>query len=348
MITKKEIFDPFFQKKLMTPGPVSLPKKVRQVFSQLECHHRTAEFCTVLNRVFENLKKIFQTQQHCYLLTATGTGALEASLVNSLTSEDRLLFISAGKFGQRWGEIASAYGFGYKELKMPWGGDIDLQRVVDELKTGFYRACAFQACETSTGALLPVEKLCKICDQYNVLSIVDGITALGAVNLPMDEWGIDVLVGGSQKAFMLPTGLSFISLSKKIEEIKPDKPRYYFNLEAEKKANLQGKTRYSTPTHFVLALDRVLNDIFDKGLEKHFNGINIRAKIFRSHVKLDLYPKNPSPSLSCLRVPENLNANEIRKFSGQGGLYYYGWTGAVEGQGFENRAHGGDKSWRSY
>ena len=113
----------------MTPGPVSLPDKVKRVFSQLECHHRSPEFSLVLNRVFENLKKIFQTKQHCYLLASTGTGVLEASLVNCLSSEDQLLFISAGKFGRRWGEIARAYGFRHKELKMPWGGDIDLQRL---------------------------------------------------------------------------------------------------------------------------------------------------------------------------------------------------------------------------
>ena len=298
----------------MTPGPVSLSGKVKQVFSQLECHHRSPEFSLVLVRVFKNLKRIFQTQQHCYLLASTGTGALESSLVNCLSSRDRLLFISAGKFGQRWGEIARAYGFEHRELKMPWGGDIDLQKVVDELKTGSYRACAFQACETSTGALLPVAELCKICRQYNVLSIVDGIAALGAVNLPMDEWGVDVLIGGSQKAFMLPTGLSFISLSERAERIRSDKPRYYFDLEAEKKANLQGKTRYSTATHFVLALDLILDDILNhKGLEKHFNEIRTRAELFRDHVRLDLYPKTPSPSLSCLKVPENLSAGKIKK-----------------------------------
>ncbi len=309
----------------MTPGPVSLPDQVKQVFSQLECHHRSPEFSTVLNRVFENLKRIFQTTQHCYLLASTGTGALEASLVNCLSSGDSLLFINAGKFGQRWGEIAKAHGFRHKELKTSWGRDIDPGKVAKELKTGSYRACAFQACETSTGALLPVAELTEICRQYNVLSIVDGITALGAVNLPMDDLEIDVMIGGSQKAFMLPTGLSFISLSEEAEQVRSDKPCYYFDLKAEKKANLEGKTRHSAATHFVLALDLVLDGILNHtGLKEHFQKIEDRAGIFRDHVKLDLYPQTPSPSLSCLKVPEGVSANKIKNSVAEQGYVIMG------------------------
>ena len=316
---------PFARKKLMTPGPVSLPDGVKWVFSHLECHHRTRKFSSVLNRVFRNLRKVFQTKQHCYLLASTGTGALEASLVNCLSSEDRLFFINAGKFGRRWGEIAKAYGMKHKELAVPWGEDIDLEKVAGELKTGSYKACAFQACETSTGALLPVSQIAKICNQYNVLSIVDGITALGAVDLPMDRLGIDVMIGGSQKAFMLPAGLSFISLSEQAEQVKSDKPCYYFDLKEEKKANMNGKTRYSTPTHFVLALDLVLDKIVnDVGLKRHFGEIILRAQVFRDQVKLDLFPKTSSPSLSCLKIPKDLNSDEIKKYVAKRGYVIMG------------------------
>ena len=279
----------------------------------MECHHRTLEFTKVLIRVFGNLKKVFQTKQHCYLLSCTGTGALEASLIHCLSPQDRLLFINAGKFGQRWGDLTRAYGLESKDLEMPWGMDIDLEAVERELKTGLYRACAFQACETSTGALLPVADLGKLCQKYGVFSIVDAITALGAVNLPMDEWGLDVVVGGSQKAFMLPTGLSFISLSEKVQEVNSSIPSFYFDLKAEKRANLEGKTRYSTATHFVLALDQVLHHILDQvGLEKHFQRMVHLATLFRDHVELELFAKTPSPSLSCLKVPETVSANRVR------------------------------------
>ncbi|MEM7646244.1 MAG: aminotransferase class V-fold PLP-dependent enzyme, partial [Pseudomonadota bacterium] len=294
----------FATKKLMTPGPVPLPEMVKKVFSDYECHHRSKEFGEILLRVFSNLKTIFQTQQHCYLLAATGTGALEAGFLQCVSAEDKVLTINAGKFGERWGKIAKAYGISYEEISVEWGRSVDLNLVREKLKKENFKALAFQACETSTGSLLPVKELCEICQETQALSLVDGITALGAVELPMDQWNMDVVVGGSQKAFMLPTGLSFVSLSQKAEQISSDIPSYYFNLKEEKKANLDGKTRYSSLTQFVLALDVVLDEIINKvGFENHLKSIREKADFFRSEVNLELFPDVPSPSLSCLKMP---------------------------------------------
>lgn len=302
----------FVGKKLMTPGPVPLSPKVRAVLTDLECHHRSPEFQEVLVRVLKNLKSIFLTNQHCYLLAATGTGGLEAAMVNCLQSSKPSLFINGGKFGQRWGKIAKAYGIPFDEISLEWGRDVDLNQVEEMLKKTSYQALAWQACETSTGALLPSRALGELAKKYGVLSLVDGITALGATELPMDQWGLDVMVGGSQKAFMLPTGMSFIALSERAQQVDSDISSYYFDLKSEYTANQGGKTRYSTPTQFVLALDLILKDILDIGFQAHLDEIKKRAEIFRQATSLKLFPDTSSPSLSCLRVPQGIKATAIK------------------------------------
>ena len=192
---------------------------------------------------------------------------------------------------------------------------------IEKLKSGDYQALAWQASETSTGALLPTKKLAELCQKYDALSIVDAITALAVVDIPFDEWGLDVMVGGSQKAFMLPAGMAFICLSAKADHADCDIKKYYFDLKAEKKANLSGSTRFSTPTTFVIGLDVVLDDmLINTGLKAHFKNIVDRAEYFRKNISLELFPKTPSPALSCLRVPEGRSASEIKKKVDQDGI----------------------------
>lgn len=311
----------FFNKKLMTPGPVPMPEAVKQSLAEVECHHRSKEFGEILTRVFTRLPQVFQTKQHCYLLSCTGSGGLEAAVTNTLTRNRKALFINAGKFGERWGKIAKAFSIPFDELVFEWGEDIDLNQVREKLSQGDYQALAWQACETSSGALLPTKELAQICQEQNVLSLVDGITALGAAPLPMDEWGLDVVIGGSQKAFMLPTGMAFVALSERAESIQNDIPKYYFDLKAEKKSNLSGKTRYSTPTQFVIGLDIVLDEILNQvGLAEHLKEVARKAQVFRNHTSLPLFPITASPSLSCLKVPEGLKGTDIKNKVAQEGF----------------------------
>ncbi len=304
---------PFAHKKLMAPGPVPLSEAVKESLYHLECHHRSKPFQQVLENCFQNIKKVFQTKEHCYLLPCTGSGGLEAAMTNTLTKDRPALFINSGKFGERWGKIAKAFGIPFDEIKVAWGEDIPLDEVRSQLSKKDYQALAFQACETSTGALLPVKDLCEMAQEKGALSIVDGITALGAVDIPMDEWGLDVFVGGSQKAFMLPTGMAFLSMSERAESITNDLPKFYFDLKAEKKANLSGKTRFSTPTQFVIGLDLVLDEFLNKkGLKNHFQDIQEKAKIFREALPLELFPQTASPSLSCMKVPKGISAKEVK------------------------------------
>ena len=179
---------------LLTPGPVPMPPEVYEALAAPMSHHRTPEFTELLKSCLDNLKQLFCTQQPVLIHTSTGSGAMESAIVNTLSSSDEVLVINAGKFGERWGKIAKAYGFQCDDLDFPWGESLDLNKVEEALQKG-YKALAFQACETSTGSLLPSKDLAALANQYSALSICDGITALGAVDLPMDDWGLDFVVG---------------------------------------------------------------------------------------------------------------------------------------------------------
>jgi serine---pyruvate transaminase len=292
---------------LMTPGPVPLPDWVLNELAQPVIHHRTVEFESILERTLEQLKTVFQTKNHCFILTATGTGAMEASMVNTLPRGAKVISIIAGKFGQRWHEMAQTLGYRSVPFEVPWGENLDM----DYFKKMLFahadaEAILCQASETSTGALLPIKELAAMTKKSKTLLICDGITGLGAIDLPMDEWGIDVMIGGSQKALMLPTGLSFLSLSEKAwEKTKKTAPTqtYYWNLVEEYNANKKMQTRFSSATTIIRALDLVLQHIHKIGFEKWLKDHSVRAEHFRKevlHSGITLFPQTPSPSLSCL------------------------------------------------
>ncbi len=295
--------------RLMTPGPVPLPEWVLNELAQPVIHHRTVEFEAVMERTLGNLKGLFQTKNHCFVITSSGTGAMEAAMTNSLAKGAKVISIVAGKFGQRWHEMAQTLGYRSVPIEVPWGEDLDL----DYFKKMLFahadaEAILCQACETSTGALLPVKELAAMTKRSKTLLICDAITGLGAVSLPMDEWGIDILIGGSQKALMLPTGLALMGVSEKAwEKIKNVAPSqtYYWNLIEEHSANLKMQTRFSSPTTLIRALDLVLQHMQKTGFTKWYQAHADRATHFRRLVlspEVTMFPATPSPSLSCLQV----------------------------------------------
>lgn len=295
--------------RLMTPGPVPLPDWVLKELAQPVIHHRTLEFESILERTLQRLKMIFQTQNHCFLLTATGTGAMEAAMTNTLARNSKVISIITGKFGQRWHEMAQSLGYRSVPIEMPWGEDIDLHNFKKLL---FAHADAdavlCQACETSTGAMLPIKELAAMTHKSKTLFICDAITGLAAFPIPMDEWGIDVLIGGSQKALMLPTGLALMSLSEKAwEKTKAIAPQqtFYWNLLEEFNANKKNQTRFSSATTLIRAMDLVLQHIEKLGYPQWLQTHQDRATHFRRHVlspEITLFPATPSPSLSCLQI----------------------------------------------
>jgi aspartate aminotransferase-like enzyme len=304
---------------VLAPGPVNLHPKVREALALPMIHHRTPEFDKILARVLGKLKEVFKTTQPVYILSSTGSGGMESLIVNTLSPGEKVLCIDSGKFGERWGEIAKAYGADVHFIKTTWGEAVNPSDVENFLKQNpDTKIVLCQACETSTGVLNPIKELGKIIQKSpDTLLLVDGITALGAMNLPMDEWYIDGLVGGSQKAFMLPTGLSFISFSEKAWKKIPQSKclKFYFDIQKEHKANQNGETYFSSNVTLIRALDAVLELIFEKGLTPLYSEIEKRANFTRKFAQdlgFTLYSKAPSNSVTALQVPDGFDGQKIR------------------------------------
>ncbi|MBL7672115.1 MAG: alanine--glyoxylate aminotransferase family protein [Bdellovibrionaceae bacterium] len=306
---------------LLAPGPVNLHPDVRQALALPMIHHRTPQFDEILKRVLTRLKLVFGTDQAVYMHSSTGSGGMESLLVNVLSPEDQVLVVISGKFGERWAEMAEAFGAHITTLSVPWGESVNPQVVREALeKNPKIRAVLCQACETSTGALHPIQELGLIISKFpNCLFLVDGITAVGAFPLPMDEYKIDGLVAGSQKAFMLPTGLAFVSFSQKAQArfSEAKMKRYYFDIRREQKANLQGETFFSSSVILVRALDVVLDLILAKGLPTLYEEIQNRAQLTRHIAPLlgfKIYPHCPSNSLTALTVPAGVDGQQVRAY----------------------------------
>lgn len=304
---------------LLAPGPVNLHPEVRAALALPMIHHRTPEFDQILKSVLGEIKNIFQTEQDVFLLSSTGSGGMEALLVNTLSPGDTVIAIVSGKFGERWASMAQTFGMKVITHEVPWGEAVQVTDVAELLKKNpDTRAVLCQACETSTAVAHPVQELGQLIQTMpETLLLIDAITALGAYPLPMDEWHIDGLVAGSQKAFMLPTGMAFVSLSAKAWKFVEDAqcPRFYFDLRKEKKANQNGETFFSSNVTILRALEIVLRLIKEQGLESLFHSIHRRAEFTRNFAQqlgFTLYAKAPSDSVTALRVPPQMDGQKIR------------------------------------
>lgn len=303
---------------LLAPGPVQLHPEVQKILAQPMIHHRTPEFDAILKRVMQDLKFLFQTENSVFMHTSTGSGGMESLLVNLLSPGDEVLAIVSGKFGERWAEMAEVYGAKVTRLNVEWGRAVNPADVRTTLeKNPNIRLVLCQATETSTATAHDIQALGNIIASTPALFLVDAITAAGAYQLPMDAWHIDGLVAGSQKAVMLPTGLSFVSLSKKAWAVaeKASTPRFYFDLRKERKANQNGETLFSSSVTLVKALDYVLTRIQEIGLEKHYAQLRRRADFTRTiaaNMGLTLYSHSPSDSVTALNVPPDIDGAKLR------------------------------------
>ncbi len=304
----------FERRRIFAPGPTPVPEEVLGELARSPLHHRTKEFIAILARVKENLSFLFQTTQPSYLLAASGTGAMEATMVNLFSPGDEVIYVNGGKFGERWGKMANRFGITPHELKVEWGHSVDPSDIEKALKTHpKSRAVLFQASETSTGTYHPVEAIAKVVKaKSDALVIVDAITALGVSDLPMDKWGLDAVISGSQKALMLPPGLAFLSLSARANEARKSNgcPRFYFNLEAEDKAAVGGETAWTPAVGLIQGLDIVLAKMKDVGLAPVFAHHARLAEATRRGMKamnLELFCKDsPSDALTAVIVPPSI------------------------------------------
>jgi aspartate aminotransferase-like enzyme len=307
------------KKLLMTPGPTPVPESVLLSMARPVIHHRHPEFCGVLKEVRELLKYLFETGQEVILLASSGTGAMEGAVSNTLCRGDRVLVVEAGKFGERWSEMARAFGLEVERIEVPWGKAVSAEQVKSQLEKGQHRAVLMQASETSTGVKHPVKEIADYTRTADTLLIVDGITAVGVFPVPFDEWGLDVLVTGSQKALMLPPGLAFACLSEKAWKArdKSDLPCYYFDFAKEKKNLAKNETSYTPAISLILGLQEALRRIKEIGLEQIFAEVALMAKATREAMQaigLRLYaPDSPSEAVTAVLAPQGIDAQEVVK-----------------------------------
>lgn len=305
---------------LLAPGPVQLHPEVQKILARPMIHHRTPEFDLILKNVLSLLKNLFCTKENVYILSSTGSGGMEALLINVLKPQAKVLAIVSGKFGERWADMAEAYGAKVHRLNVNWGEAVNPNLIEKYLNENPDTDIVMtQACETSTATLHPIYEISQIVKKTKALFLVDAITALGATPIPMEEWSIDGLVAGSQKAIMLPTGVSLVSFSKKawaVVETNPT-PRFYFDLRFEQKANAKGETYFSSNVNLIRALEFVLMNIETTGgYDYLYKTIQRRMKYTHAMAKvlgLELYSKNPSPTVTAIKLPESIDGTKFRE-----------------------------------
>lgn len=305
---------PVFEKRrIFAPGPTPVPEEVLLEMGKPTLHHRTKEFIAILERVRKGLQFVFQTTQPTYLFSASGSGAMEATLVNCLAPQDEVLCIDGGKFGERWVKLAKAFGLVPHVYKVEWGHAADPSEVERILKAHpKIKAVLFQASETSTGVYHSVKEIAEVTQKNSdALVVVDAITALGVSDLPMDAWGLDAVISGSQKALMLPPGLAFLALSPRAQEARKRSqiPHFYFNLDAEDKAALTGETAWTPAVSLICGLDLVLKHMQEAGLKTIFQYHQKLALATRAGVQamgLELFAKAPGNSVTSVWVPPSV------------------------------------------
>ncbi|MBL7685669.1 MAG: alanine--glyoxylate aminotransferase family protein [Deltaproteobacteria bacterium] len=309
-----------YKYRLMAPGPTPVPEKVLTRMAEPIIHHRTAGFEAIVAEVRAGLKWLYQTKNEVLVLAASGTGAMEGSVINVMSKNDKALVVDAGKFGERWWKICKAYGLAYDVIQVEWGKAVDPKVIEEKMKQNDYRAVMITASETSTGVAHPVKEIAAIVKKYeNTALIVDAITGLGVVNLPVDEWGLDIVVSGSQKALMLPPGLAFASVSDKAWKLieKSDIPKFYFDFKKEKKSILENTTAYTPAVSLIIGLNDVLKSMQAMTLEGVFKKHELLANACREGAKamgLKLYaPDSPSNAVSAIYAPEGMEAGKIVK-----------------------------------
>lgn len=306
-----------------------------------DVHHRTEAFRKIYTAVLADLKEVFNTKNDVLSLVASGTGAMEASVSNFFSRGDKVIVCSAGKFGERWAEIAKAYGLDATVLTAEYGDVINANQVADTLAKGEYKGVFVQASETSTGAAHDVKGMASAIKNTDALFVVDAITGLGTQPLDIDGWGLDVVVGGSQKSFMIPPGLAFLSVSEKAwaRAGSSDLPKYYFNLTKERKNALAGESSWTPNTSLIIALGEALKYIKSLGMDKLIENAQLLARATREsalELGLELFAaKSPSASVTAIRAPKGMDSGVIVKdFRTRFGSIIANGQGSMKGQIF--------------
>jgi len=306
------------KERLMTPGPAEVPPETLLELAKPVFHHRTKEFRQILMAVTEDLKYIFQTTSDVFILTASGTGAMEASVSNLLAPGEKALCVRGGKFGERWSELAERFGAQAINLDVEWGKAVDPAAIAAELRKDPDIAAVYTTlCETSTGVVTDIEAIGRIVAPTGACLVVDGISAVGAMAMKTDEWGVDMLVVGSQKALLLPPGLAFLSVSPKAWGRVEKAPRrsYYFDLIAAREALKDEDTPFTPANTLVAALRKSLARLRAEGVEAIWARHARIAEATRAAVRalgLQVYASAPADALTAVLLPAGIDAEKAR------------------------------------
>jgi len=330
------------KQRLLTPGPTPLYPPALHAMMASDIHHRTEDFRKIYRAALSGLREVYGTANDVLCFAASGTGAMDASVSNLFSRGDKVVVCSAGKFGERWIEIARAYGLDAAVIEEPYGGTIAPERVEAALVAQPGTKGVFiQASETSTGAEHDVESIGKIVKKTDAVFVVDAITGLGTMPLDVDGWGLDVVIGGSQKAFMIPPGLAFMSVSPKAWKLTETAtlPHFYFDLKKEKKNGDAGESSWTPATSLILALAEALKYVKEIGMCGLIANAQLLARATRAaatELGLELFaPVRPGSSVTAIRSPAGLNSGVIVKaFKERFGAVIANGQGSMKGQMF--------------
>jgi aspartate aminotransferase-like enzyme len=327
--------------RLLTPGPTPVPERLSLRMARPIVHHRSPEFEAVFARVREGLGWLFQTKQDVLVFAASGTGAMEAAFVNFLRKGDTVVVVDGGKFGERWGKFAKAYGVNAITLKCEWGHPVERTAVASALLANPQaKAVYVQANESSTGVYHPIRELAQVTANTGAILVVDAISALGAMPLPMDEWGIDVLVSACHKALGLPPGIAFLAAGEKAWKLNEaaDLPRFYFDVKRERENQRKNQTAWTPAIALVEGLDESLAMFREEGLENVFARHDRMARAARAGMQalgLTLYSKSPSPAMTTVLAPDGVDSEKLVKhLFKQYGIKLVGGQDAAKGRIF--------------
>lgn len=333
---------------LMTPGPTPVPEDIRSEMAKPIIHHRTKEYQAIFKAVTEGLKKIFKTSNDLFTFTSSGTGAMEGAIVNVLSPGDRIIVVRGGKFGERFGEIALAYGVEPVNIDVEWGTAPAPEIIKKTLeKNPGVKGVYTTLCETSTATVYDIKAIGEIVRKTDALFVVDTISGLGADDFENDAWGVDIAVGGSQKGLMIPPGLAFSSVSAKAWKAAESSklPKFYYSFKKYKKSYEDTDTPFTSAITLVIGLKKAVEQINNKGIDAVIAEHRAQAQAFREACKaigLSIYSKSPSNAVTGVNAPPGLNADEVIKIlKTEYGVTFAGGQESLKGRIFRVAHMGG-------
>ena len=307
------------KKYIMAPGPTEVPPAVLLRAAAPIMHHRTAEFSEIFSSVSEGLKYVFQTKNSVLMMCSSGTGAMQGAVSNFLSPGDKAIVVRGGKFGERWGEICEEFGIQVVAIDVTWGEAVQPDTVATALEDNAdAKAVYVTLCETSTGTLTDVQAIGEIVSKTGAILVVDTVSAIGAEKCLTDEWKLDVVVAGSQKALMLPPGLACVSVSEKAWELAKSSKcsDYYFDFTKTQKSLAKDSTPYTPAVSLVCSLDESLKMIKDEGIENVWGRTAALGKAMRAGLTgmgLELFSKSPANAVTAVKIPEGVDGGALPK-----------------------------------